>query len=92
MNYTRAAPGVKPAADFLRLARRKVEAVVRARKSRAAAAAVAEDLLDYFSVPVTLREHYTRRDAEQAIADAEAIARPATSRPTRPCPWICSWI
>jgi cyclase len=53
--------GVKPAADFLRLVRRKVEAVVRARKSRAAAAAVAEDLLDCFSVPVTLREHYTRR-------------------------------
>ena len=52
---------IKPAADFLKLVRRKVEALARANKSRAAAAALAEDLLDYFTVPLTLREHYTRR-------------------------------
>jgi glyoxylase-like metal-dependent hydrolase (beta-lactamase superfamily II) len=52
---------IKPAADFLKVVRRKVEAVVRAKKGRPEAAALAEDLLDYFSVPATLREHYTRR-------------------------------
>ena len=54
-------PGVKPAHDFLKVVRRKVEAVIRAQKGRAAAGALAEDLLDYFSVPAALRNHYTRR-------------------------------
>ena len=53
--------GLKPLPDFLRLVRRRVEAVLRAKKSRAEAAALAENLLGRFDVPASLREHYLRR-------------------------------
>lgn len=52
--------GVKAMEDFLKAARRKVESLIRARRTRAEVAAAA-DLLDYFTVPATLRDHYTRR-------------------------------
>ncbi|MGH2524171.1 MAG: MBL fold metallo-hydrolase [Anaerolineales bacterium] len=52
--------GVKDMEDFLKAARRKVESLLRARKLRADVAS-ASDLLDYFTVPATLRDHYTRR-------------------------------
>jgi len=52
---------LKPVEDFLRLVRRKAESLVRAKKTRADAAATAESLLDSFTVPAALREHYTRR-------------------------------
>jgi glyoxylase-like metal-dependent hydrolase (beta-lactamase superfamily II) len=53
--------GVKVTEDFLKLARRKVESLVRAKKTRSEAAVLAEDLLEEFSVTHALREHYTRR-------------------------------
>jgi glyoxylase-like metal-dependent hydrolase (beta-lactamase superfamily II) len=53
--------GVKTMESFLRLVRRKLEALARAKKPRADAGALAESLVREFSVPASLREHYTRR-------------------------------
>lgn len=53
--------GVKAAEDFLKAARRKVEGLLRGKKPRTEAAAIAEDLLEYFNVPAARRDHYTRR-------------------------------
>jgi cyclase len=53
--------GVKPMEEFLKVARRKAESLVRGHKSRAEAAVAAEGLLEHFTVPTALREHYTRR-------------------------------
>jgi cyclase len=53
--------GLKPMEEFLKAARRKAQGLVRTKKARVEAAAAAESLLDYFTVPTALREHYTRR-------------------------------
>lgn len=53
--------GVKDMEAFLKLVRRKLESLMRGRKTRADAAGAAEDLLGQFDVPASLREHYTRR-------------------------------
>jgi cyclase len=53
--------GVKEMESFLKVVRRKVENLVRAHKSRMEAAGLAENLLGHFTVPASLREHYTRR-------------------------------
>jgi cyclase len=53
--------GVKAVESFLKVVRRKVKSLHRARKTRADAAALAGGLLRHFSVPHALREHYTRR-------------------------------
>jgi glyoxylase-like metal-dependent hydrolase (beta-lactamase superfamily II) len=53
--------GLKPMEDFLKLVRRKVEALARGKKTRADAAALAETLLAQFDVPAAAREHYARR-------------------------------
>lgn len=54
--------GLKPTVDFLRLARRRVASLARGGKGRAAAGALAEELLKAsFSVPASRREHFTRR-------------------------------
>ena len=53
--------GVKTTEDFLKIVRRKVEGLARAKKTRSDAAALAEDLLEHFTTPHALREHYTRR-------------------------------
>lgn len=53
--------GLKPMEDFLKLVRRKVEALARGKKTRADAAALAETLLAKFDVPAAAREHYARR-------------------------------
>jgi glyoxylase-like metal-dependent hydrolase (beta-lactamase superfamily II) len=53
--------GVKQTENFLKLARRRVEALVRAKKSRLEVGRVAHDLLGQFHMPADLREHYTRR-------------------------------
>ena len=53
--------GLKPLPDFLRLARRRVDSLVRSKKTRADTAGLAEDLLSRFDVPASLREHYLRR-------------------------------
>ncbi len=69
--------GVKEMETFLKLVRRKVESLMRGKKTRADAAPAAEDLLAPFDVPATLREHYTRRlrvGLEQ-LYDREAAAR-----------------
>jgi glyoxylase-like metal-dependent hydrolase (beta-lactamase superfamily II) len=52
---------VKPMESFLKLVRRKLESLARGKKTRADAGALAESLLSQFSVPASLREHYTRR-------------------------------
>ena len=62
---------------FLRLVRRKLESLLRGKKTRADAAPAAEDLLAQFHVPAALREHYTRRlrvGLEQ-LYDRQAAAR-----------------
>jgi glyoxylase-like metal-dependent hydrolase (beta-lactamase superfamily II) len=69
--------GVKEMETFLKLARRKLEGLLRGRKTRADAAGAAEDLLSEFEVPASLREHYTRRlrvGLEQ-LYDREVAAR-----------------
>jgi glyoxylase-like metal-dependent hydrolase (beta-lactamase superfamily II) len=53
--------GLKPMEDFLKLVRRRVEALARGKKTRADAAALAETLLAQFHVPAAMREHYARR-------------------------------
>ncbi len=53
--------GVKPTADFLKAVRRKVESILRARRTRLDAALAAAGLMGYFTVPNSLRDHYTRR-------------------------------
>jgi len=53
--------GLKPMEDFLKVARRKAESLVRGRKPRTEAAAAAEGLLEHFTVAPALREHYPRR-------------------------------
>jgi len=53
--------GVKPMESFLKLVRRKLRVLSRGNKPRAEAGALAETLLGEFSVPASLREHYTRR-------------------------------
>jgi len=53
--------GVKDMEIFLKLARRKVESLIRTRKARSETAALAHELLENFTVPATLRDHYTRR-------------------------------
>jgi glyoxylase-like metal-dependent hydrolase (beta-lactamase superfamily II) len=53
--------GLKPMEDFLKLVRRRVEALARGKKTRADAAALAETLLARFNVPAAMREHYARR-------------------------------
>lgn len=69
--------GVKAMETFLRLVRRKLESLLRGKKTRADAAPAAEDLLAQFHVPAALREHYTRRlrvGLEQ-LYDRQAAAR-----------------
>lgn len=53
--------GVKPTEDFLKLARRKVEAFVRAKKPRLELEALAQTLLGKATGPVELRGVYQRR-------------------------------
>jgi glyoxylase-like metal-dependent hydrolase (beta-lactamase superfamily II) len=53
--------GVKAMEAFVRQVRRKVDGLLRGKKTRADAATAAEDLLAGFDVPASLREHYTRR-------------------------------
>jgi len=53
--------GLKPMEDFLKLVRRKLEALVRSKKTRADTAALAETLVTHFSPSAALREHYVRR-------------------------------
>jgi len=53
--------GVKATEDFIKAVRRKVEAILRARKTRLDAALTATSLLEYFTVPHSLRDHYIRR-------------------------------
>ena len=53
--------GLKPTEDFLKVARRKAESLVRGHKPRTEAAVAAEALLEHFTVTPALREHYTRR-------------------------------
>ncbi len=53
--------GVKAMESFLKLVRRKLESLMRGKKTRADAATAAEDLLAQFEVPAALRDHYTRR-------------------------------
>jgi glyoxylase-like metal-dependent hydrolase (beta-lactamase superfamily II) len=53
--------GVKETASFLKVVRRKMHSLVRARKSRLDAALTAPSYLEYFTVPSNLRDHYTRR-------------------------------
>jgi glyoxylase-like metal-dependent hydrolase (beta-lactamase superfamily II) len=53
--------GLKPMEDFLKVARRKAESLVRGHKPRTETAFAAEGLLEHFTVPTALREHYTRR-------------------------------
>jgi glyoxylase-like metal-dependent hydrolase (beta-lactamase superfamily II) len=53
--------GVKDMENFLKVVRRKVENLVRARKTRLDAALAAPSLLEYFTVPNAVRDHYTRR-------------------------------
>jgi glyoxylase-like metal-dependent hydrolase (beta-lactamase superfamily II) len=53
--------GVKAMENWLRLVRRKVAGLGRGKKTRADAAALAEDLLAGIKVPHALREHYLRR-------------------------------
>ncbi len=53
--------GVKVMEDFLKLARRKVEAFIRAKRTRTEAGLAADELLEHFTVPGSLRDHYTRR-------------------------------
>jgi cyclase len=53
--------GVKEMESFLKLARRKLDSLQHGKKTRADAGAAAESLLQAFSVPASLREHYTRR-------------------------------
>ena len=52
---------VKEMESFLKLVRRKLESLLRGKKTRADAASAAEDLAAQFDVPASLREHYTRR-------------------------------
>ncbi len=52
---------LKPMEDFLKVARRKAESLVRGHKPRTEAAAAADGLLEHFTVAPALREHYTRR-------------------------------
>lgn len=53
--------GVKEMESFLKLVRRKVDSLLRGKKTRADAASAAEDLLRQFTVPASLRDHYARR-------------------------------
>jgi len=53
--------GVKAAEDFLKAARRKVEGLLRNKKTRTEVAQVAEDLLEYFNPPAARRDYYLRR-------------------------------
>jgi glyoxylase-like metal-dependent hydrolase (beta-lactamase superfamily II) len=53
--------GLKPMDDFLKLVKRKLEGLIKAKKTRLEAGALAEDMLTYFDTPHALRDHYTRR-------------------------------
>ncbi len=53
--------GVRPMESFLKLVRRRVDSLLRSKKTRADIGTLADDLLRNFSVPSALREHYTRR-------------------------------
>jgi glyoxylase-like metal-dependent hydrolase (beta-lactamase superfamily II) len=53
--------GLKPIESFLKLVRRRLDTLARGKKTRADAGALAETMLAQFSVPASLREHYTRR-------------------------------
>ncbi len=53
--------GVKDTESFLKVVRRKVETLIRAHKTRLDAALAAPSLLEYFTVPNAMRDHYTRR-------------------------------
>ncbi|MCC7361883.1 MAG: MBL fold metallo-hydrolase [Anaerolineales bacterium] len=53
--------GLKPLEDFLKLVRRKLDALLRSKKGRGETAALAETLAAGFSPSAALREHYVRR-------------------------------
>jgi len=54
--------GVKTMDDFLRLARRKIEGMIRAKKTRTEVAALVDGLLeDNFTLLSHVRDHYARR-------------------------------
>jgi glyoxylase-like metal-dependent hydrolase (beta-lactamase superfamily II) len=53
--------GLKPLEDTLKLAQRKIETLVKSKKTRAELDAVARDLLSKFTVPTDQRQHYQRR-------------------------------
>ncbi len=71
--------GLKPMDDFLKLVRRKLDALVRAKKGRAETAALAESLVTSFAPSAALREHYVRRlrvGLEHLYDRQAAAARP----------------
>jgi glyoxylase-like metal-dependent hydrolase (beta-lactamase superfamily II) len=53
--------GLKPMEAFLKLARRKLEALLKSKKGRGETAALAETLVKEFAPTAALREHYVRR-------------------------------
>jgi glyoxylase-like metal-dependent hydrolase (beta-lactamase superfamily II) len=53
--------GVRAMESFLKQVRRKLDNLLRGKKTRTDAGPAAESLLAGFSVPASLREHYTRR-------------------------------
>lgn len=53
--------GLKPMEDFLKLVRRKLDALLRSQKGRGETAALAETLVASFAPSAALREHYVRR-------------------------------
>ena len=71
--------GVKDMEDFLKVVRRKVETLVRAHKTRLDAALAAPSLLEYFTVPNAICDHYTRR----LRAGLEHIYDSLTASPSR---------
>ncbi len=68
--------GFKHTEDFLKLARRKVEALARTKKARAEVLSLAHDLLGGFTATGDLRELYTRRlrAGLEHLYDALAVA------------------
>ena len=69
--------GVKVMEDFLKAARRKIETMLRAKRTRTEVAQIVEPMLDYFTVPNTMRDHFTRRmrTGLEHLYDAMLIAQ-----------------
>lgn len=72
---------IKPAEDFIRLVRRRLDAFSKGKKGRADLEKVGMELVEWFPANADLRDHYLRRLAHGLEAQFDALILATAQRP-----------